>query len=499
MDDRGRICVFFKSPVAGSVKTRLIPAVGAERAARLAEAFFLDTWDAVCRLHWADAIVATTGPIPNHVKTVDPVRVWAQGDGDLGERLERVLRRALSDAPFAMALGADSPGLPTRLLAQARAALDSCDAVLGPCEDGGFYLLGLRRCPPRLLADIPWSQPHTFAHTLSRLQEAGLKVRTLEPWFDVDQPEDLAKLRHMISDGGVSVPETARALQEADQFEAGARSKARQRLTLSIIIPTLNEREQLPETLARIEALGLASEIIVVDGGSTDGTREWLARQSSIQVVESARGKGVQLNAGARVSSGDVLLFLHADCRLPQDAGSRIEAALRFPDVVGGGFQVRFAEQRPWLLRPVAAGINLRSRLRQSATGDQAIFVRRSAFEGLGGFAEWPLFEDVDLVNRLKKLGRFVVLGSKVVISSRRYLTKGILRTVLTIHALRVGYSLGISPFVLKNCFEDLRPHLISGPQPNFLQDRASLEAVEDGLGYWKSAWVKRADPAVRS
>ncbi len=467
MEERGHICVFFKSPIAGSVKTRLIPAVGAEGAARLAEAFFLDTWAAVRQLPWAKAIVATTGPLASTMKWLNDGQVWPQGGGDLGERLERVSRRALSDSPFVIALGADSPGLPTRLLEQARAGLEAADAVIGPCTDGGFYLLGLRRCPPGLLAGIPWSQPETYVYTLSRLQSAGFTVHVLEPWFDVDRPEDLAALRRMMADGDGAAPETTRRLQELSPSDADDRGSMRpRRLRLSVVIPALNEREHLPQTLARVAELGLAHEIIVVDGGSTDGTREWLARRPGIRVLDSVRGKGAQLRAGARTATGDALLFLHADCWLPPDAGERVAAAFSSPEVVGGAFHVRFAEQNPWLLRPVAAGINLRSKLRHSATGDQAIFVHRSAYEALGGFSPWPLFEDVDLVNRLKKLGRFAVIDSRVTISARRYLTHGIWRTVLTIYALRLAYWAGISPVTLKNWFDEIRPHLALGTKP---------------------------------
>jgi len=464
LETLGHICIFFKSPIPGSVKTRLIPAVGAEGAARLAEAFLLDTWAAVHQLPWAKAIVATTGSMANSMKFPADAQLWSQGEGDLGERLERVLGRALLGSHFAIALGADSPGLPARLLEQARAALDSSDAVLGPCEDGGFYLIGLRRCPPGLLVGIPWSQPETHVRTLSRLRQAGFKVHILEPWFDVDRPEDLATLRRMIVDGDVAAPETARRLQELSQSEPDDHGSTRpHRLKLSVIIPALNELEQLPRTLARVEELQLADEIIIVDGGSTDGTREWLEHRAGIHVVDSVRGKGAQLSAGARTATGDALLFLHADCWLPSDAAGKLESALSPPQVVGGAFHVRFAEQHPWLLRLVAAGINLRSSLRRSATGDQAIFVRRSAYEALGGFSPWPLFEDIDLVNRLKNLGRFVVLGSEVTISARRYLDHGILRTVLVIYVLRAGYWAGVSPMTLKKWFGDIRHHLALG------------------------------------
>ena len=173
------VCVFMKPPIAGTVKTRLIPLVGAESAAALAEAFFRDTWNGVCSLSWATPIVASTGPLNPALLPNPAPGVWLQGEGDLGARMERILRRALAQMPFAIAVGADSPGMPTRLLNQAHEALRSADAVLGPSDDGGFYLLGLRECPRGLLEGIPWSQTTTFARTLERFNEQGLKTTVL--------------------------------------------------------------------------------------------------------------------------------------------------------------------------------------------------------------------------------------------------------------------------------------------------------------------------------
>ena len=201
------ICVFLKPPRSGEVKTRLIPAVGADAAAMLAESFFEDIWEAVHSLKWARPIVAST----EFVNLGDVCEVWLQGEGDLGRKLENILRRALRDSPAALALGADSPGLPMRLLETAREALVKSDAVLGPSEDGGFYLLGLKDCPDELLAGIRWSQPDTLCQTMSRLRQAGLSISVLEHWFDVDTPDDLKRLQSLIEAKAILAPHTAEA------------------------------------------------------------------------------------------------------------------------------------------------------------------------------------------------------------------------------------------------------------------------------------------------
>ena len=208
------ICVFAKPPVAGAVKTRL--GLAPEAAARLAQAFLDDTLASLAALPWAAVALASTAPV------AAAVPVLLQGEGDLGARMETVLRAALSSAAAAIAIGADAPALPARLLEAARAALRDHDAVLGPADDGGFYLLALRRCPAGLLADLPWSAADTGARTLSRLRERGLRTAVLEPWFDVDRPEDLARLRVLLQAGALDAPRT-RAVLEGLPPGAGAR------------------------------------------------------------------------------------------------------------------------------------------------------------------------------------------------------------------------------------------------------------------------------------
>ncbi|MBI1955733.1 MAG: TIGR04282 family arsenosugar biosynthesis glycosyltransferase [Acidobacteria bacterium] len=205
------VCIFVKPFVAGQVKTRLIPLLGAEGAAEIAGAMFQDTRAIVRRVPWAHEIVASPAPLPETLADKNG-SVWLQGDGNLGIRLERILRRALSCSDMAIAIGSDSPGLPLQRFEEAHNLLQMNDAVLGPCEDGGFYLVGLRRCPPSLFDGIGWSQQDTLSQTIARLQESGLKISLLEPWFDVDRPDDLDRLRSLIASGQLAAPHTAEAL-----------------------------------------------------------------------------------------------------------------------------------------------------------------------------------------------------------------------------------------------------------------------------------------------
>ena len=452
MDQRACICVFAKPPVPGSVKTRLVPLLGSRHAAELAKVFLQDTWASVSALPWARPVLASTGEGLQDLLH-GPIEIWLQGGGDLGARLENIFHRALHNHAQVIAIGADSPGLPTKYLEQAREALERADAVIGPSEDGGFYLLGLRKCPTGLLSGIPWSAPTTCLETIAKLQTAGLTVHILDDWFDVDTAQDLEKLNALITAKQVEAPKTEHFLETHAWRWAGA-----QPIKCSVIVPTLNERESLPETLRALAEHQWIHEVIVADGGSTDGTREWFASQNFARFVESPPGKGNQINRGAQTASGDLLLILHADCQLPTDAGERIASALRSQSVAGGCFEVRFNASRPRSLKMVAAGINFRCRLTKGATGDQGIFVRRNVFERIRGCPDWPLFEDVDLVRRIKNVGRFAVLDSYLLVSPRRHLARGVLRTVLLIYALRVAFWLGVSPFTLKKWFDDSRP-----------------------------------------
>lgn len=234
-------------------------------------------------------------------------------------------------------------------------------------------------------------------------------------------------------------------------------------MKVSVIIPVLNERGCLPENLAALKNQNWVHEVIVADGGSTDGTLEWLRQQTGVRIIESQAGRGIQLNAGARAATGDTLIFLHADTCLPPDTGEHLKRVLDSPQVAGGCFYVRFAGSRPRSLGIVAAGINLRTVLTRSATGDQAIFARRSVYEEIGGFLEWPLFEDVEFVSRLRRAGRFAVIRSRVTVSARRHLKYGVLRTVLRIYLLRAAFWGGISPFTLARWYQESNSH--SKPQ----------------------------------
>ena len=223
---------------------------------------------------------------------------------------------------------------------------------------------------------------------------------------------------------------------------------------LSIIMPVLNEAAGIAEALqalAPYRARGV--EVVVVDGGSRDAT---VAQATPLadQVVAAARGRGAQMNAGAACACGEVLLFLHADTRLPTDADRIVLAALAWSGREWGRFDVEISG-RSALLPVIAMFMNLRSRLTGIATGDQSMFVRRQAFEEVGGFPNTALMEDIALSKQLKRRGRPICIGFKAITSGRRWDQNGAILTMVTMWGLRLAYYLGAHPRLLARFYRD--------------------------------------------
>lgn len=214
---------------------------------------------------------------------------------------------------------------------------------------------------------------------------------------------------------------------------------------LSVVIPALNEAAGMSATLQALEPMAArGAQLLVADGGSVDGTAP-LAQAGGAQLIHAPRGRALQMNAGAQQANGDILLFLHADTRLPPEADRLIAQALANGPHVWGRFDVCI-EGQPRMLRVIAACMNWRSRWTGIATGDQALFMTRAAFDAVGGFPVQPLMEDIEMSARLLKISRPVCLRARVVTSGRRWETQGVWRTVLLMWRLRLAYWRGAAP-----------------------------------------------------
>lgn len=223
---------------------------------------------------------------------------------------------------------------------------------------------------------------------------------------------------------------------------------------ISIIMPVLNEEEVIERSLRGTTTLQGDFEIIVVDGGSSDKTKE--IAKGYAKVITSKRGRAKQMNAGAKTAKGDILLFLHADSQLPNNALLEIEKALRDPKIIGGALKFNL-DDPSLLLKVLVFFANLRANIVKVYLGDHGLFVKRPVFEKIGGFNEIDLMEDVDLCRKLRREGKLVQLDVEITTSARRLKKRGILKTVIQMQMNRFLFFIGVSPRRLHRLYGDVR------------------------------------------
>ena len=425
-----RLIVMTRIPEAGRVKTRLIPALGADGAARLHAALLVNALR-LAENHSSqrsdvDVEVRFTG---EQSESIDCYRrsnaVWrAQHKGDLGERMHFAISEAVAEGASAvMVIGTDCPHLSCDILDQAWNLLEQHDVVPGPAEDGGYYLLAVKQPDARIFDGIVWGSASVLRQTLDRCLDVGKSVGLLPPLSDIDEAENLIVCRRIESGFEGCLPEVVPGL-------------------LSVVIPTLNEAGQLAATVRPLLSEP-ECEIIIADGGSTDGTTD-VAEELGCRVVKANRGRGKQLNAGAALARGEHLLFLHADTRLPESFRSEMQSVLE-TGAIAGAFRFRI-DQPGRALRCVEFGTNLRARALQLPYGDQGLFLRSRDFFRIGGFRNWPIMEDFEFCRRLKSSGRIAIANSPARTSGRRWKRLGAIRTTLMNQACLAMYFCGVSP-----------------------------------------------------
>lgn len=223
--------------------------------------------------------------------------------------------------------------------------------------------------------------------------------------------------------------------------------------TISIIIPVLNEEAILQQTLERLQ-INSNVEIILVDGGSKDRTVT-IAKQMNIRVVVAKSNRARQMNVGAAIARGDILLFLHADTQLPVNFVDLVRQTLSRPKVIAGAFELAIAGDSK-ALRLVEIMVKLRSHLLSLPYGDQAIFISQKLFEDLGGYAEMAIMEDFEFMNRLKRRGKIAIAPGAVITSGRRWQKLGVFKTTLINQLIIIGYYIGVSPIKLRNFYRGM-------------------------------------------
>jgi rSAM/selenodomain-associated transferase 2/rSAM/selenodomain-associated transferase 1 len=349
-----------------------------------------------------------------------------QGRGDIGQRMQRALADGFQDGCEAVAIiGSDIPDITSDIMQRAFEGLKTRHLVLGPAGDGGYYLIGLHRAAfgrakLPLFEGIHWGTDKVVSQSLSIANKLGLSYLLLNTLQDVDRPEDLA-----VWDRTLELP--------ADSFPPKR---------ISVIIPALNESSVIEKTMTTLLKCEQV-EIIVVDGGSRDNTIE-LAKSYGATVLSTVPSKAVQMNAGAAHASGDVLLFLHADTCLPEKFDEKVLTAVTRNGFSAGAFTLGIDTDSPWM-RFIERAANWRARFFQMPYGDQALFVSRNFFNDVGGFPEIPIMEDFELIKRLKRKGRIIMLPESVRTSSRRWQNIGIFKAWLLNQMIVIGYYIGVS------------------------------------------------------
>lgn len=424
-----RLIVMTRIPEAGRVKTRLIPVLGPDGAEAVHTALLRRTLR-IAEQHARQTNVAVevrfTGGSPQTIRTqFNDDFIWCEQQGnDLGDRMHLAIEAALRNGANAViVIGTDCPDVSADLLDNAWRLLAEHDLVLGPAEDGGYYLIGLNKSDVRLFTGIDWGTAHVLRQTQDRCRELNKSLGLLPVLSDVDEASNLVICRRFDNDFANCLP----------QRRAGL---------LSVVIPTLNEFSQLDETVQPI--LKHAScEVLIADGGSTDGTVE-LAQKLGCRVIAVNRGRGGQMNAGAAISRGEFLLFLHADTRAPESFHEEIQRTLG-AGAIAGAFRFQI-DQPGWGLRLLEWGTNLRARWLQLPYGDQGLFLRSDDFFRLNGFRNWPIMEDFEMCHRLKKSGSIRLAPSAAPTSVRRWKRGGALRTTF-VNQICIGlYFAGVSP-----------------------------------------------------
>ena len=429
---RNRLIIFTRYPEPGVTKTRMIPALGTKGAADLqremTEHLIANVAALEARRFWTVEIRFDGGSQERMRSWLGPAFTYTrQGEGNIGQRMQKALGDGFQNGSTAVVIiGSDIPEITRVIIEGAFEALKHNKLVLGPAGDGGYYLIGLHKAAENLafaelFKSISWGTHQVLSQTIAAADRLGIDYALLDTLNDVDRPADL------------------RTWTRARQSGSDPCRQPR----LSIIIPTLNEAAEIDRSLSGLSE-SVDVEIVVVDGGSSDGTVE-KARNLGARVLSTAPSKAGQMNAGASAAGGDVLLFLHADTCLPKQFAQKVLATVNRNGVSAGAFTLGIDSKDPGL-RFIERVANWRAGWLQMPYGDQALFVSRQLFFEIGGFADVPIMEDVELVRRLKKMGKIAILPDSVSTSPRRWQNLGIFKTWLLNQVILAAYFIGIPP-----------------------------------------------------
>ncbi|HBC99879.1 MAG TPA: glycosyl transferase [Lachnoclostridium sp.] len=441
------IIIFTRVPIPGRTKTRMMPQLSPKQCAKLHVCFLKDI-NKECEKCRTDIFVCYTAEEDKQKRYLKEVvgkqkGYFPQQGEHLGERMYRAFKEV-----FAMGyeecilIGTDVPELRSGDLMRAFEVLKTQDVVFGKTHDGGYYLVGLKKARRETFGLDQYGHGAVLEETIKALSQAGITVGYTKKHWDMDTPSDLNEFRKRM-----------RVRKELRQTETGRYVAG---ITpISIIIPIYNEEKRIVMFQEQLRELQGKCEILFVDGGSTDRTLELI--DPGYTVLHSEKGRGRQMNAGAKASRGDILFFLHCDSELPPKPLAEIRRVMR--DHRAGCFGIAFRSHNFFMFTCRVIS-NHRVKDRKVMFGDQGIFVGRELFFEVGMFPEIPIMEDYQFSLTLKeKRVKLGMAGRRIYTSDRRF-PKGTvpkLKLMWKMNRLRKMYRDGISIERISDMYRDIR------------------------------------------
>ena len=444
LSERRALIVFTREPEAGKTKTRMMPYYSPEECEELHKCMLNDIAASVKKAD-ADIVVCYTGGKPEFLKKVfGKSKTYIEQRGsDIGAKMENAIKDVI-DAGYdsVVLIGTDIPEIRTETINASFGLLKSGDIVLGPTEDGGYYLIGMKE-PYHEAFDVKlYGVSSVFTETVDSIRKSGLTVAVTDKYSDIDIPEDAAGFRARMRNN------TVLRKSHTGKFLADTAK-------ISVIVPVYNESDTIEHLMDQLRPYKDECEIIIADGCSTDDTVSKIGNE--FRVINCDKGRGNQMNRGAEESCGDILFFLHCDSTLPQDFTDEIRQCMAMSEY--GCFGVRFPSKNLFMLTNRIIS-NHRAFRRGIPFGDQGIFIDRDLFFSSGMFPEIPVMEDYEFARRLKSSGhRPARTRKRILTSDRRYGkgTKDILRTEKSMYDLRRLYRKGVSIDEINARYKDVR------------------------------------------
>lgn len=440
------LIIFTRIPVQGKTKTRMMPHFSPRQCAALHACFLMDIRKQ-CEACGADIFVsyaAESGKLERLRELLGEEKQYLPQVGEnLGGRMFDAFQKVFEKGyDSCVLIGTDVPELRERCLRKAFWQLQERDVVFGRTEDGGYYLVGMKQPQPLVFGLDAYGHSRVLKETLERMSEAGLTAGFTDTLSDMDTPEDLRGFyRRMKLDPELAAGKTGRFV-----------TKIRK---ISIIVPVYNERKTIEAMQRQLLPLKDRCEILFVDGGSIDGTRELLWPE--YRLISSEKGRACQMNTGAVNSTGDILFFLHCDSELPKNPLGEIRRVLSV--YRAGCFGIAFRSKNFFMFTCRVIS-NHRVKDRRLMFGDQGIFIDRDLFFQAGMFPEIPIMEDYQFSLTLKEMGvKLGMAGRRIYTSNRRFPRGTIpkLKLMWKMNRLRKMYRDGVSVEKIAGMYRDIR------------------------------------------